>query len=53
MKLSGPDSAPGVCQCRDEQGSSCSLDVYALAKHVLRSAGGGQYTCGNPVVGMN
>lgn len=41
-----------MCQCRDEQGSSCFLDVYALAKHVLRPAGGGQCTCGNPVVGM-
>lgn len=46
MQLSGPDSAPGVCQCRDEQGSSCFLDVYDLAKHVLQSAGGGQRTCG-------
>lgn len=53
MQLSGPDSAPGVCQRRDEQGSSCFLDVYVLAKHVLHPAGGGQCACGNPVVGMN
>lgn len=29
------------------------MDVYALAKHVLLSAGGGQCTCGNPVVGTS
>lgn len=29
------------------------IDVYALAKHVLHPAGGGQSTCGSPVVGMS